>query len=312
MALRMGLADPVFNGKIEMEFSRLVYGLAIRSSLPLIELPVCGGTSDVVVRLDNIRSSDRKPANEGERHKVTSDGVFLFYEGVGTFLVRGGHEIIVDPAQDVDEGIVRLFILGPALGVLLHQRGKFILHGSAVTTNGSAVAFLGEEESGKSTLAAALYTRGHSVVTDDVIVVQIEKDCKMVFPGFSYIKLQPEMANLLGGFLKNQSISYPQLGIKAYCVDKGFPSKPLPLSRIYVLNESEDKKIEVLEPQKALMELIRHSYCARLIANEGAPLHFLQCSTLVNSIPIFRLNRPRSLSALPDVVRMVENDLAHG
>ena len=296
---------------MKMKLSYVAYGLVLNSTLALPELPVSEGVGEVTIQLGNICSLAQKAVN-GERNlKVTSEGIHLFYEGVGRFLVRKGYEIIVNPAPRVEESIVRLSILGPALGVLLHQRGRLILHGSAVVMNGGAVAFLGEEGSGKSTLAAAMYVNGHGIVADDIVTLQIENGRSKIFPGTPQLKLSPEIAVFLGDFINTQQILYPNLEIRSYLANKGFSALPLYLRQIYVLGESEDKKIEPLIPQEALVELIRHSYCAKLISNGEAPSHLNQCTTLVNHIPIFRLNIPRSISSLPDVVRMVEKDLAH-
>jgi hypothetical protein len=37
--------------------------------------------------------------------------------------------------------------------------------------------------------------------------------------------------------------------------------------------------------------------------------HFLKCSSVVNNVPICSLNRQYSLSALPELARLVERDL---
>jgi ABC-type glutathione transport system ATPase component len=76
---------------------------------------------------------------------------------VGAFLVRGGREIMIDAVPGVDARTLRLSLLGPALALVLHQRGRFVLHASTVAVAGSAIAFLGEKGWGKSTIAAALY-----------------------------------------------------------------------------------------------------------------------------------------------------------
>jgi len=294
-----------------MEFFYFAYGLLIRSVFPMPELSSAEGRPEVVVRLGNVNPPLQGSVKEGENFLMTREGVYLFWEHIGKIFVREGRDIIVDPAPEVDGGTIRLFILGPALGITAHQRGGFVLHGSAVTIHGRTVAFLGGEETGKSTLAAAIYAQGHSVVVDDVVVVRLDAGCPVVNPGFPYLKLRPKVANALGDLGQTQQISYPCVKIRAYPVKKGFSARPIPLRRIYLLHNSKGQKIEPLKPQEAFIELIKYSYCPRLLSDGRASLHLLQCATLVNHIPIFRLNRPRSISSLPDVVRMVEKDLAH-
>src|SRR5688572_8173030 len=70
--------------------------------------------------------------------QVADDAVLLTIAGTARFLVRGGHEIVVDPAPGGSERNVRLFLLGSALGILTHRRGLLPLHANAVVADGSA------------------------------------------------------------------------------------------------------------------------------------------------------------------------------
>jgi serine kinase of HPr protein (carbohydrate metabolism regulator) len=66
--------------------------------------------------------------------------------------------------------------------VLLQQRGRLVLHASAVTVDLGVVAFMGGPGWGKSTMAAAMYARGHSIVADDVTAVRADKAHPVVHP----------------------------------------------------------------------------------------------------------------------------------
>src|SRR5262249_13261988 len=92
---------------------------------------------------------------------------------------------------------------------------------------------------------------------------------------------------------------------------EGFLQVPLPLQRIYVLAFGEESEVEPLQPQEAFQELVRHSYAVRqLWATGTAPSHLQQCARLASCVPIFRLKRQRSLDALADLARFVEEDVA--
>jgi hypothetical protein len=59
----------------------------------------------------------------------------------------------------------------------------------------------------------------------------------------------------------------------------------------------------------ALMEIVRHSYVARLIPDEALSHHHLEhCATFVRNVPMRRLYRERSLARLPDLVRHVQEE----
>ena len=83
------------------------------------------------------------------------------------FLMHAGREIIFE-AEDAAQHEAAIFLLGSAFGILLHQRGHFVLHASAIVVRGQAVLLCGPSGCGKSTLAAALVDRGYSFVNDDV------------------------------------------------------------------------------------------------------------------------------------------------
>jgi hypothetical protein len=86
-----------------------------------------------------------------------------------------------------------------------------------------------------------------------------------------------------------------------------FLSSPLPLKRIYVLDKGNAPEIMPLRSQKALAELVRHTYGALGV---GSTSHFLQCASIVNKVTICSLRRPQSLAQLPHLARLIEEDLA--
>ena len=139
------------------------YGLGIHSELLLPELMASEAEADVdvVVRLGTLAPSvlvaDPSPYCLYE----TDEGAYIFWKEVGTLLIRGGSEIVVERAPNVEESRLRLLLLGAAMGVLLHQRGLLVLHASAVEVCDGAAIFLGGRGWGKSTVAAALHARGH-------------------------------------------------------------------------------------------------------------------------------------------------------
>ena len=124
-------------------FSYTAYGLGIHSFVPLPELIAEEQKADVVFRLGRVNGSSLHTVDEMHRFKADSNEACYFMDGVGSFLARGGQEIIVDPRPDADERVVRLCLLGPALALILHQRQRLVLHASAVAAGDRAVVFLG-------------------------------------------------------------------------------------------------------------------------------------------------------------------------
>jgi len=296
-----------------MNYFHFAYGLIVRSFMPLKELSFFEREADVIIRLDNIDSSLLEVTCNGTDYQITTRGILLFWKNEGKFLIRDGREIIVDPDPIVDERTLRLIIEGPALGVILHQRGQLPLHAAAVEIDGKVVALMGGVGAGKSALAAALYKRGHLFVTDDVTAVQPDVgDIPVISPGFPRLKLWPEVISALGDNPENLPRIEPGTEKRSYRISDRFSQKTLPLTRIYLLTENPDHGILPLAPQRALLELMRHSYRASLLKWIGAERHLSQCASLINKVPIKQLNRLPLISGLHDVARIVEEDVAFG
>src|SRR3989442_4587466 len=91
------------------------YGLNIQSDLPLPELLVGGPEADILLRLGKVQPLPPVLNGTGTGFWATADEACHFVEGVGAFLIRKGREVIIDPAVEVEERVLRLSHLGPVL-----------------------------------------------------------------------------------------------------------------------------------------------------------------------------------------------------
>src|SRR5919112_3237416 len=288
-------------------FSYLAYGLSIRAAMPLPELveETDGKVEgEVSIRFGPVHGPPVGISKkDGVRFSTAAQEDYLYWQEVGSFLVREGREIVVDPSPGLEERMLRLFILGPVMSVLLHQQGHLLLHASAVRVSDEAVLFLGDAGWGKSTIAAALHDRGHGLVADDVTVLRLEEGCPVVLPGFAQLKLWPEALVSLGDDPEKLPRCNPSFEKRARPVTREFSPNPLPIKRIYVLDKGSTPEILPLPPQRALVELMRHTYGA---LDVGSSSHFLRCATIVNQVAICRLRRQNSLLQLPNLAQLIE------
>lgn len=244
--------------------------------------------------------------------QIGDQEILFFWEKIGAFLVRGGSEIIVERDAEAEDALVRLPLVGIALAALLHQRGMLVLHASAVAINDQAVVFVGGKGKGKSTTAAALYERGHKMISDDIAAIRVAADNSLrVAPGFPNFKLAPETAATIFG-------DDPRL-LPAVCsgVEKRYRSaannflqKDAPLAAVYALEDGETPEMQRLKPQEAVTTLIAHTYLARygkqLLQNRHAIENLRLCAKVAVQVPVRRLERPRSLEQLADLARLLE------
>jgi hypothetical protein len=294
-------------------FSYLAYGLRILSPIPLAPLsvlpPLSPEEADVVVHLNAATEAppgaSANPYGEAALMEADAESATLAWAGVGQFVVRNGREVVITPTAGCEEHSLCLFFIGPVLATLLHQRGMLVLHASAVLVDGEAVAFLGGSGWGKSTLAGAFYSRGYTMMSDDLVAVCFDGERLVAMPGFPQLKLWPESATALG----DDAGALPQLHAhsdkRARRLHERYATEAAPLAQICLLDWGENLQMVALNSQDALLQLMAHSYCAALIDTSFAPQHFKQCAEVASRIPVARLTRPNSLPLLPEIVKLI-------
>jgi hypothetical protein len=199
-------------------------------------------------------------------------------------------------------------VLGPALGLLLHQRGLLVLHASAVVLGDGVVAFLGRSGHGKSTTAASLHARGCGVIADDVVAVDLTAPQEpVVRPGYPQLKLWPDAVTALGEFPDTLPRVVAREEKRARAVVSAAAAS-WPLRRLYVLADDEALALEPLTGHAAVFELLQHSYIAPALPRLGSANDLAQCVRLAAAVPVQRLRRPRSLASLGHLAALVERD----
>ncbi|MCC7372890.1 MAG: hypothetical protein IT306_31040 [Chloroflexi bacterium] len=301
------------------------YGFIIDAEMPLPELrSAVDGPADVAIRYGAVGRPPAPPDPQTSAYAVSPDDVRFFWELVGSFRVRAGREILVDPVPDVEQALLRIPLLGSVLGVLLHQRGSFVLHASAVDVDGRAAIFLGPKGQGKSTTAALLVGRGHPLVADDIVALDMGPLDKgaldmgagalgapaptagesiRLLPSFPQMKLfddaaaaafgdDPEDLPLLASLIPKRARRTPDR----------FADRPLAPGAIYVLADGPELSISRLTGQDAVCEVIGSSIPARfgsdLLDGPASLTHFQRAMTLLRQVPVYQLARPRDLAGL--------------
>lgn len=290
--------------------SYVAYGLSIRSEVPL-PLPSGCRAGDVDVRLRSLDAELADLRKEGREYSFDLGEARFYWGDIGGFVARGGREILVDPAPGGTDEDVQLGVLGPALVSILFQRGFLLLHGSVVEIDGVAVAFLGRSGWGKSTMAAALRSCGHPMLTDDVVAVRLDDGGPVVFPGMPHFKLWPDSAEAVGARPDELPEVAPGFQKRVMGVDEGWSSEPVRLGRIHVLAFGEQMAVEPLPVRDAFLELANHSLAVRWFLRRTNESQFAERARLVQQVRVSRLRRPRDLTRLGEVARLVERDLRH-
>lgn len=293
-----------------MQYHYRLFGLCIASDIELPEL-----IEDAAPRSPDVRISHRLlPRPTGKSDELLTDGgsASFFIEGVAHYQVSGGREIRVDPQRGAPMRNVRLYLLGSAMGLLLHQRGSLPLHANAVEIEGRGFAFMGSSGSGKSTLAAAFHDKGFRVIADDVCVISFDTDAlPVVHCGIPRLRLWEDALEASGRSPADHQMSYAG--------DDRFRKFDVPtsqrtadsvtLSAIFELVPGEQICFDRLSGLPAVEAIFANTYRGGFIASTGdAQAHWQACLKLVSSVPIFRLRRPLTPESTSRVIAEFESD----
>lgn len=282
-----------------------IFGLVVRSWLALPGHPVSPTDPDVVIA---DRSVPLECVDEDGRSVIVDEeAIFIRIPGVARIAVRDGWRIDVDAVQDTSHDDLRSYLVGSILGVLLLQRGAFVLHGSVATRNGHGVLVLGDRGSGKSTLVASMIDEGWHVVADDKAVVELEERAE-VRSGPPIVKLAPESASQLETSLAPDS-TVLDTGKRIYRVPTH--SEPCTIDRIYCLAETDGPpSVESLPPAERVGHLLGDLYQTWIVSAMGdhGP-RFEDCAAVARQVPVKRLGYPRRMDTLTATHRCIERDL---
>lgn len=296
-------------------FHYRAFGLSIVSDVELSELDECepGAVPDVdIVRRSIAWPGDRRTPTD---FRFSDNELLLHWDTVGTFRVVGDGTIEVSPNDLFDPRLFSFPILGPIMALLLHRRGLLVMHASAVVLDGACAIFLGDKGAGKSTTAGALIERGHSLVSDDVVAIDLTDPARpMVLPAFPQLKLTFASASAIA--LPDARVGeslHPAIEKRQHRLRSNYVDQAAPLGAIYALERSDSAAVVSLNPAEGLPVLLKFSYVARFersAMGKMAGRHLAACASLAVSPGVKRLKVVAGLDKLTELATSVERNIA--
>ena len=255
---------------------------------------------------------DRVDANTSVRCSRLPNGFRLEFDDTGTFdIIARGSAIEWTPGPASPMELVRADLLGGVFSVALHLQGLLCLHGSAVAVGDTAVAFLANKCSGKSTLAAALCAAGATLVTDDMLPVDPRAKVT-AWPSIPAVRLLHDSAAQLRhdtGRRHPATNKYHVNELPPHQVER----RRLPLGAVYELapvSSLPDNRALQRTPVKgtsAVGLILRHHRAGTAIGTTESVNLFTRASDIVRTVPIFRLEVVRDFGRLDDVVGQIRD-----
>jgi hypothetical protein len=301
-------------------------GVRVRSQLEL-HLPVATGSEfDVEVRWgsdihdtadplpgDDVVSYDLDDARWYSATATDGDYRMRFYE-CGQFEISSDLTQVVvrrDPAGRVE--LLPILMAGTVSAFLLALRGHTVLHASAVSIGGEALAFVGQSGRGKSTLAALLCLDGAELITDDVLVVDAT-DAVVCRGGASEVRLRAAAAPLAAASPEaaTRTTADDRLALAAGTTRSG--SEPLRAIVIPAPSRTATQvEHRIVDPSAALFALLSIPRVYGWRDPDVLRRDFTTLSALVNKVPVLDVvipwGPPFDPSVAPALARLVEGPL---
>lgn len=299
---------------IEKRYTYSAFGIQFESDVVLPELNTCtGGSVDVKITYGNVPNEIHSPYEKADYYQIAENEFLFRVDGVASYYVTNGERVVVQLFNQ-DLRVVRLYLLGTVMGVLLMQRGILPIHGSAVVMEGRCIIFVGVSGAGKSSMAAALCKNGYSLLADDISAVKFDENgLPWVQSGYPQQKLWQDSVSMLGIDITLLQRIYDDMDKYAVPVTMGFWGHPVLLNAIYEINVQAGNNLPIIPVIGAekVATIMSHTYRSGFLEGLGLKIeHFKRCATMAKCTPVFRLTRPEGVTLLDQQVDILERHLA--
>jgi hypothetical protein len=295
-----------------------IHGLAIRGDVTLPGIAHTH-TADADVALELVDSLPAPVAarlryragaadDVGARVEIVDDvrGHVAFRYGDGTAIdvdPRARPALIraaIAPGQTLED--LTAYLYGPVLGFLLRAWARLAVHASCVCIGDGAVLIAGAAGAGKSTTAAALATRGFTVVSDDLTALTLDEDATIAWPAFDHLRLWPTSEPLVLDDASPLARITPTWDKRRFPLDgAAFADEPCPVRAIVVLRErTSDARVvaRALTPAHAVIKLATLTYANYLLDGTMRAHELVQLGALVRAVPVVAVTPPSGRDGL--------------
>ena len=295
-------------------FSYIVSGLGVSSEIALPGLILDESnrpdSADIVIRSGTVPLTLEGATASGPTWQLAGDHFLLTVPDILRMLLIGGNTILFETENGVAAEEAAVFVSGTGFGILLHQRGRIVLHASAVRVNDSAVLFCGPSGAGKSTMAAALVDAGYDLVTDDVCGLSIHPDgSPWVEADGRQLKLWQNSIDRLALAERRAAPIRPTIQ-KYYVEPRAATASALPLAAIYVLREARPPLAPgIARPNIADAGLMvrNNAYRPAMVRRMAQmDLYFQAAATIAQRAGVYTLTRELNFARFPAVIGWLE------
>ena len=180
---------------------------------------------------------------------------------------------------------------------LFYQRGKLVLHGSAIEINGRAFLFIGISGSGKSFFASSLLDES-KLISEDICVIDIIDDSFYIRPSIPVIKIDNPFI-ITSKNIKSEHKLIDKRDRKAILLNNSkFTSNAIKIEACFVLNFSKKFSIERVGFNKSFASILLSSFQSNPILSSkinDSDIH-QKIGNFLNTIPLYNIKRDKKFN----------------
>lgn len=229
-----------------------------------------------------------------------SGSLILHWSEIADFEAIEGNTLIVS-SYTSDPNLISLFTVSEAIGLILFQRGYFLLHASAVKVGNEAWCFMGNPGAGKSTTAAAFIKAGCELLSDDLTAITFDaKGIPYIVPAYPQLKIWD---NTVKGLDYDRNELQPvSEGVNkfSYYPTDDFPKEPVRLGAVYFIHKAKNQAVLASLAATAIpIETIKNfPLPVQLLNGDYLKEHFKQSFQCAIHAEMWRKRRPDGFANL--------------
>ncbi|MGQ7829934.1 hypothetical protein [Altererythrobacter sp. Z27] len=194
---------------------------------------------------------------ENPYFRMTREAFVFTTPGGARIHYRQSAQVTLECPDPSLEGECQLYLWGTVMGAVAWLNGMMPLHCSAVEHGGSAIAFTAPSGGGKSTLAAALASRGFRHLCDDTLVIAEQDGTPFAILDGKPAKLWSDALGLAGVEAGGE---VPLLPGKHYAEPPVPHCEPCPLKHFIILEQGDEVSLEPITGADKLEQLAEAIY----------------------------------------------------